>query len=304
MKCKKYSYLIITILILLIGINNVNAEEKKYCYYMSSDGNYKVSLKIQWGYDSPGWHGLNDFTKVSIDKLGEKNYMANNESILNWWSNWRSKCVKGGNVCFDDYYNNSSEANKFNNGACPKYVVFQHCSMYAVWATDSKSIAEKAVKEIKNHDCTGFYASNQNASGGTLTSEEYYAEFVAEGIVEFDPNKGVTCADYESMFGDPKDDGEKYDPDGNKSASVRYMINTALQYVRIIVPILVILMGTIDFAKAVIAGKEDNMKKAQTDFIKRVLIGVAIFFVPLLVDVVMELAEYVWEGKDFHHCGL
>lgn len=291
MKCKKYSYLIAIILMLIVGIKNVHAVEEKYCYYMSGDGNYKISVKLQWGYSSPFWHGLNDFTKVSVDKLGEKNYMANNESILNWWSNWRSKCVKGGNVCFDDYYNNSSEANKFNNAACPKYVVFQHCSQYAVWATDSLAIAEKAVKEIKNHNCTGFYGSNQNASGGSLSSEEYYAEFVAEGLIEFDINNEPTCADYESIFGD-KDDPE----------SIRYMLHTILQYVRIIVPILVILLGTIDFAKAVIAGKEDNMKKAQTDFIKRVVIGVAVFFVPLLVDIVMGLAEYVLNG-DFN-CNL
>ena len=39
----------------------------------------------------------------------------------------------------------------------------------------------------------------------------------------------------------------------------------------------------------------------KTDFIKRVIIGVAVFFVPLLVDVVMWLADLVWQG-DYIHC--
>jgi hypothetical protein len=60
-------------------------------------------------------------------------------------------------------------------------------------------------------------------------------------------------------------------------------------------------MGTLDLGKAVLANKEDQIKKAQTDFIKRVIIGVAVFFVPLLVDVVMWLADLVWQG-DYIHC--
>ena len=81
------------------------------------------------------------------------------------------------------------------------------------------------------------------------------------------------------------------------------IIDEILQYPRIIVPILVILLGSLDFAKAVIAQKEDEMKKAQSTFIKRLIIGVAFFFIPSIVDVIMWLANIVWNGM-YPTCGI
>jgi hypothetical protein len=60
----------------------------------------------------------------------------------------------------------------------------------------------------------------------------------------------------------------------------------------------------LDFAKAVISSKEEEMRKAQATFIKRVIAAVALFFVPLLVDFIMELADIVWAGTGYSSCGL
>ena len=92
--------------------------------------------------------------------------------------------------------------------------------------------------------------------------------------------------------------GSKNDPD-----SLRSLIDEILMYPRIIVPILVIVLGMIDLAKAVIASKEDEMKKAQSTFIKRLIIGVAFFFIPVFVDIMMWLADIVWNGM-YTSCGL
>jgi hypothetical protein len=51
------------------------------------------------------------------------------------------------------------------------------------------------------------------------------------------------------------------------------------------------------------ASKEDEMKKAQKTFIKRVIIGVAFFFIPALVNILMWLANIVWNGM-YPTCGL
>ena len=59
--------------------------------------------------------------------------------------------------------------------------------------------------------------------------------------------------------------------------------------IMIIVPILLIVMGSIDFIKAVIAQKDDEIKKSQNMFIKRLIIGVIIFFVPPIVNFVIGL---------------
>lgn len=98
--------------------------------------------------------------------------------------------------------------------------------------------------------------------------------------------------DCEGIFGD------KNDPD-----SISYLLNEILQYPRIIVPILVIVFGTLDFAKAVVAGKTDEMTKAQKTFVKRCVIGVAFFFIPTIINIIMYLADIVWNGM-YSTCGL
>ena len=69
------------------------------------------------------------------------------------------------------------------------------------------------------------------------------------------------------------------------------------------IPIILIIIGMIDLGKAVIASKEDEMKKAQSTFVKRVIIGVAFFFIPILMNIIMFLADLVWNGM-YPTCGL
>ena len=69
----------------------------------------------------------------------------------------------------------------------------------------------------------------------------------------------------------------------------KLLINVA-DMVKIFVPILLILFGTIDLAKAVIAGKEDEMKKAQGTLIKRFIYAVAVFLVVNLVMFILRFA--------------
>ncbi|MBQ9853951.1 MAG: hypothetical protein IJO57_02835 [Bacilli bacterium] len=56
-----------------------------------------------------------------------------------------------------------------------------------------------------------------------------------------------------------------------------------INFIQIAVPVIIIVMGTIDLVKALIAQKPDEMKQAQSILIKRLIIGVVIFFVPMIV---------------------
>ena len=60
--------------------------------------------------------------------------------------------------------------------------------------------------------------------------------------------------------------------------------------IQIAVPILVILLCSVDIVRAVVAQDEKDMQAAQAKAIKRVIIGLAIFFVPLIIDVLLDLA--------------
>lgn len=62
-------------------------------------------------------------------------------------------------------------------------------------------------------------------------------------------------------------------------------IKTLLNIVLLLVPIFLILMTTLDFAKNVIASQEDEMKKNVNLVLKRLIYAVAIFLIPTFVEV-------------------
>ncbi len=55
------------------------------------------------------------------------------------------------------------------------------------------------------------------------------------------------------------------------------------------IPIVLILMGTIDLGKAVMASDDKEIKAAQGRLIKRVIYAVVIFFMVTIVSLVMDL---------------
>ena len=75
------------------------------------------------------------------------------------------------------------------------------------------------------------------------------------------------------------------------------IVSTILTVIQIVVPILLIIMGSIDLMKAVMAGKEDEIKKAQTTFVKRVIVAIIVFLIPVLVNIIIGLISDV-DGHD------
>lgn len=67
------------------------------------------------------------------------------------------------------------------------------------------------------------------------------------------------------------------------------LIKSILAIIQFVIPILLILLGTIDLGKAVISSDDKEVKASQSRLIKRVIYAVAIFFVALLVNLVMGL---------------
>lgn len=64
---------------------------------------------------------------------------------------------------------------------------------------------------------------------------------------------------------------------------VPHIIKYVLLIIQILVPILLVIFGTIDLLKSIYAGKEDEIKKGQQIFIKRLISGVLVFFVIAIV---------------------
>ncbi len=74
------------------------------------------------------------------------------------------------------------------------------------------------------------------------------------------------------------------------------VIVAVIRIFMIVIPIALILYGTIDLGKAVIASDEKEVKAAQSRLIKRFIYAALIFFVPMLVGVVMNVVSVGGEG--------
>ena len=87
------------------------------------------------------------------------------------------------------------------------------------------------------------------------------------------------------------------------SDDLRNTLNTIMSVIRISVPILLIGLIIYDFVTAVFAGTDDKVNKAKQRAIKRIIIAIVIFFVPTLINFVLDIVNEVW-GKTFSTCGI
>lgn len=79
------------------------------------------------------------------------------------------------------------------------------------------------------------------------------------------------------------------DPCNGLLPIVQFIRNGVFPIIQIGIPILLIIMGSIDLGKAVMSSDDKEIKGATSKLIKRVLMAVAIFFVVTLVTIVMNL---------------
>lgn len=67
------------------------------------------------------------------------------------------------------------------------------------------------------------------------------------------------------------------------------LLNTIYTVIKIAVPLILILMGMIDLGKAVISQKEDDIKKQQGVFVKRLIAAALVFFVFAIVQLLVNI---------------
>ena len=66
----------------------------------------------------------------------------------------------------------------------------------------------------------------------------------------------------------------------------------AARLIMIISPILLIVLGTVDFIGAIAASDEKAIKKATSNFLKRLLICVIILILPILVNLIIGFTTF------------
>ena len=75
------------------------------------------------------------------------------------------------------------------------------------------------------------------------------------------------------------------------SGTFPYIVSTIVTLIKIAVPILLIIFGMLDLGKAVVAAKEDEIKKGQQTFIKRAIAAIIVFFVIQIVQIIVRFVS-------------
>lgn len=83
--------------------------------------------------------------------------------------------------------------------------------------------------------------------------------------------------------------------------SVAWLLQKLLNYVKILGPSIAVVLGSIDFLKAIITSDDESMKKTQATFKNRMIAAVLLFFIPFMVSFLLELTGIVVSDAS---CGL
>ena len=70
----------------------------------------------------------------------------------------------------------------------------------------------------------------------------------------------------------------------------------------ILIPVILVIFGTIDFVKAITGGKEDEIKKGQQIFIKRIIAGSLVFFIVAITKLLISVVGNSVEKDNIFTC--
>lgn len=80
-------------------------------------------------------------------------------------------------------------------------------------------------------------------------------------------------------------------------------IGYLLFFAKLLVPFIIILMGTMDYYKAITSDKTDTLKEQTQKFLKRLVIGFLIFFLPTIINTFLTLlGNYSSTISSFEEC--
>lgn len=264
-------------------INNASRENKTYTFTNSYTFE-KLTSDLNEAYD-----GLNEM----INTLKFTDYSTGNQTSLS--SSAISYIYK--NVLSIDEIRDLAKKNGKDYNLNGSYII------------DSiKDVVIKKVKEVSDSDVIDLINLSNNA-------EEYTELFYTTILyLDRDVDKLNLTEQQRKVLSDLK---EKYKALGDRlnikpvvdcetllGEDLINKINSYLKIIKISVPILLLVYGIMDFVKALFSPEEGEMKKAQQTFMKRLLIAVLIFLVPILVNLLLNLANQVWSTITPGTCGI
>lgn len=117
------------------------------------------------------------------------------------------------------------------------------------------------------------------------TKEQFEEEAARRAAEKYAENQRKVAEKY---YASTTDDDQDF---SCRNANIRKAVNivgTALFWLRILVPIVIVIVGSVSFAKAVISQDDNDIKAVFYALIKKIILGVMIFVIPTIVVAVMK----------------
>ena len=141
----------------------------------------------------------------------------------------------------------------------------------------------------------------QNYLCGDDSQVSYYC---SEGGCEYPNNQNIQCDRIESIIENERIYADRDVYSICSSPSYRkpmLFLGKILNFVKIIVPIVIIVFGVLDFYKAITSSKDEGLSKAFKSLIIRAIAGVCIFLLPGIVQLVLNMVNE-WSDYSNNWC--
>lgn len=149
---------------------------------------------------------------------------------------------------------------------CPKFAVYNNNKVYV--GNDSAII-----EEVK--DGNGIYCGVDEESSNVI-----------DRVAQIDNrNEGNSIPNVGAPTGPPMT------CQSLKATDTYKIIREIFKWIQIAAPIMLIIFGVIDFGKAVAVGDNDAMKKAQSTFVKRIIVVAIIILLPFIMNLLISLLD-------------
>ncbi len=186
-----------------------------------------------------------------------------------------------------------------------------------------KSVVDADIVEVIGQNCD-YVDKYLNGKGSVSPLEEYYKECNTNHNIEschtYDENRNLlksycySTIEY-TNFNNPcvhicandvpiaigKIEGSFGDNDCHISNKIINFIANILKWGKYFAPVLVIILSIFDFIKAIAAQNDEDMKKSQTRFAKRLIAAALLFIVPFLIYFVLDKFNLI---NNDPYCGL
>lgn len=302
---KKYLLILfVTFLSIFCFINPISAK-KTYCTYKSSDKDITVKFRITFDSKTKIIAETAKMTGEDVDK--HLWFKSNSEGIKNWQAKFKKVNFTG-----QDYY--------ASNDKCPPYLLVSLSNTGYNLFVVNDTYMDKLKDAIKDK-----YSTLKD--GYPLVLNNIYQEPEEESdepssCLEFNkepnPKAEKGSAEYYSCESNPyfaciwneKDgycnvDNLQYVMCGDAHDIPRQapeLISFAVNFLKIITPIILIVTSMITLLKALAASKEDEIKKAKSSLIRKIIASVLVFFVISIVQFVILKVADEGEAENISSC--